>query len=161
MNWNVYRSKRNFSNFFLYNHPENYSEYSNCNDDEAFLLGLIDEDIKRVHPKKDFIKTLDLESLLTPQYKMLRGIVSAAKTLVNEGSDFNILSNLNFRTNHDLFVYCKKNNAGADIIKKAHQPIPVLVFYQRKTTTPILKEHEAYFPPYCVSLERLLDPVVV
>lgn len=111
--------------------------------------------------KKDFIKTLDLESLLTPQYKTLRSIVSAAKTLVKEGSDFNIISTLNFRTNHDLFVYCKKNNAAADIIKKAKQPIPVIVFYQRKTTTPILKEHEAFFPPYCTSLERLLDPVVV
>ena len=111
--------------------------------------------------KTDFVKTLDLESLLTPQYKMLRSIVSAAKTLLNEGSDFNVLSTLNFRTNHDLFVYCKKNNAGADIIRKAKQPVPVVIYYQRKTTTPVLKEHEAYFPPYCVSLERLLDPVVV
>lgn len=111
--------------------------------------------------KTDFIKSLDLESLFTEKYKTIRGVVSAAKTLVNEYSDSNIISNLNFRTNHDLFVYCKKNNAAADIIIKAHQPIPVLIFYQRKTTTPVLKEHEAFFPPYCVSLERLLDPVVV
>lgn len=108
----------------------------------------------------DFVKTLDLESLFTPKYKTIRGVVSAAKTFLNECSDFDIIPKVNFRTNHDLFVYCKKNNAGADIIIKAKQPIPVLVFYQRKTTMPILKEHEDYFPR-CGSLERLLDPVVI
>ena len=110
--------------------------------------------------KTDFVKTLNIESLLTPQYKTIRGVVSAAKTFLNEYTDSDIVPNVNFRTNHDLFVYCKKNNAAADIIIKAKQPIPVIIFYQRKTTTPILKEHEDYFPR-CVSLERLLNPVVV
>ena len=36
----------NFSNFFPHKHPENYSEYTNCNDDEVFLLDLIEKDIK-------------------------------------------------------------------------------------------------------------------
>lgn len=46
-NYKKNRYSLNFSNFFPHKQPEEYSEYTNCNDDEDFLLELIEQDIKK------------------------------------------------------------------------------------------------------------------
>lgn len=111
--------------------------------------------------KKDFIETLDLESLVTPQYKMIRSIVSAAKTLVKNYAENMPIPNLLFRMIPDLTLFCKQHNAYIRIIHIKNSIIPVLVFRDTNTTTPILKRHEVCFPNCNGSLERLIDPVVV
>lgn len=61
--------------------------------------------------KTDFIKTLDLESLLTPQYKTIRGIVSAAKTFLRNNIENVPMPELLFRMAPDLTLFCKQHNA--------------------------------------------------
>ena len=112
--------------------------------------------------KKDFIKTLDLESLLTPQYKTIRGIVSAAKTFLRDNAENDPLPELLFRMAPDLTLFCERHNAYIRIIHtKNYSIIPVLVFRDTSTTTPILKRHEVCFPNCNGSLERLIQPVVI
>lgn len=112
--------------------------------------------------KTDFIKTLDLESLVTPQYKTIRGIVSAAKTFLRDNEELNPIPETYFRMAPDLTLFCKQHNAFIRIIHtKNYSIIPVLVFRDTNTTTPILKRHEVCFPNCNGSLERLIQPVVI
>lgn len=112
--------------------------------------------------KTDFVKTLDLESLVTPQYKTIRGIVSAAKTFLRNNIENVPMPELLFRMAPDLTLFCKQHNAFIRIIHtKNNSIIPVLVFRDTNTTTPILKRHEVCFPNCNGSLERLIQPVVI
>lgn len=110
--------------------------------------------------KRDFVKTLNIESLLTPQYKTIRGIVSAAKTLLKNYAENVPIPELLFRMDPDLIMFCKKHNVYVHIIHAKNAIIPVLIFRNTNTTTPILKRHEACFPHCNGSLERLIQPVV-
>ena len=111
--------------------------------------------------KKDFIRTLDLESLVTPQYKTIRSIVSAAKTFLRDNAENDPIPETYFRMNPDLIAFCKHHNAYTNIIRSRNLTIPVLVFRDTNTTTPILKRHEVCFPNCNGSLERLIQPVVI
>lgn len=111
--------------------------------------------------KKDFIETLDLESLVTPQYKMIRNIVSAAKTFLRDSAKNDPIPEVYFRMNPELILFCKHHNAYIHIIRPRNLIIPVLVFRDTNTTTPILKKHEVCFPNCNGSLERLIQPVVI
>ncbi len=110
--------------------------------------------------KRDFVKTLNIESLLTPQYKTIRGIVSAAKILSNNYTANVPMPEVLFKMDPDLIMFCKKHNAYVHIIHATNAIIPVLVFRDTNTTTPILAQHEAFFPHCNSSFERLLQPVV-
>ena len=111
--------------------------------------------------KRDFIKTLNIESLVTPQYKTIRGIVSAAKTFLRYDAENDPIPETYFRMDPDLIEFCRKHNAYVHIIRPRNLIIPVLVFRETNTTTPILKRHEVCFPNCNGSLERLIQPVVV